>query len=50
MRVHVPEGAPPRMHRRRIAMADGRPLIFYSFDDDARPEPTQPGGKQARDV
>jgi hypothetical protein len=28
------------MHRRRVTLADGRYLIFYTFDEEAAPEPS----------
>jgi hypothetical protein len=28
------------MHRRRITLADGRYLIFYTFDEEVAPQPS----------
>jgi hypothetical protein len=33
----------PAMHHREIALADGRYMIFYTFDRPATPPPADPG-------
>lgn len=34
------ENQGPSMHHREITLADGRYLIFYTFDEPATPQPT----------
>ena len=34
------ENQGPAMHHREITLADGRYMIFYTFDEPAAPKPT----------
>ena len=36
------------MHKRRITLADGRYLIFYTFDDAPAPQVETPGAADER--
>lgn len=47
------ENQGPSMHHREITLADGRYMIFYTFDGPAEPRPTEtdePSTAKSNDV